>query len=147
MCLLIHSAAIFFECLLCTKHSTRPWGQSRKQIDRPRSPLSWLNGSCYYYFEVLLMFWESMESDNMASLLGEMKNQRETRHVHAEYKHHEARQPWGWGVVGTRAVCLGCWSPSGGVCGVAGFWLWQGRKAGKALLGVGWGRGAEGAGL
>lgn len=53
----------------------------------------------------------------------------------------------GWGVVGTRAVCLGYWSPSRGVCGVVGFGLWRGRKAGKALLGVGWGRGAEGAGL
>lgn len=34
----------------------------------------WMNGSCYYYFEVFMMSWESMEMDNMVSVLGEMKN-------------------------------------------------------------------------
>ena len=38
MCLLTHSTAIFFECLLCTRHSTRCWDKAENRL---RSLLSW----------------------------------------------------------------------------------------------------------
>lgn len=99
----------------------------------------WLNSSCYYYFEILLMFWESMESDNMASLLGEMKNQRETRHVHAEYKHHEARQPCGVGGGGDKGCVLGLLVPKWGSVWGGRLWALAGQKGreGSARDGLG----------
>lgn len=77
MCLLIHSPTVFV-CLFCTRHSARPWGFRRGLTDRQKSVLTepafaCMNGN-HYYFELFVMFWQSIEMDNIVSLLRKIKN-------------------------------------------------------------------------